>query len=91
MRLSDCNGKFLKIQARKINPNGKEEAEEKVAKATSEKEEAIKAFEEEKADRKATEATSREKAKEEVVGDILQYGMGYRCSALFMIRFGSGG
>ena len=81
----------LKFEQERLIRMAKEEAEEKVAKATSEKKEAIKAFEEEKADRKATEATSREKAKEEVVGDILQYGMGYRCSALFMIRFGSGG
>ena len=64
----------------------KEKAEEKVAKAISEKEEAIKAFEEEMVDRKAAKATIREKAKKEAVSDILKYGMSYRRFALFMIK-----
>ena len=48
--------------------------------------EATRAFEKEKADRKAAKEMIRNGAKEEVVGDILKYGMGYRCSTLFMIR-----
>ena len=59
----------------------REEVEEKVAKAMSEKEEVIKALEEERVDQKATEAMIREEAKEEAVGDILKYGMSYRRSA----------
>ena len=64
----------------------KKEVEEKVAKAIFEKEETIKALEEEKDDRKAAEATIKVEAKEEAVGDILKYGMSYRRSVLFMIR-----
>ena len=48
----------------------KEEVEENVAKAIFEKEEAIKALEEEKADRKAAKKIIKVEAKEEAVGDI---------------------
>ena len=64
----------------------REEAEEKVAKAIFEKEEAIKALEEENGDRKVAEAVIREEANEEAIGDILKFGMNYRRSALFMIK-----
>ena len=57
-----------------------------MAKAVSEKKEAIKALKEEIADRKAIEVTIREKAKEEAIGDILKFGMNYKHSVLFMIK-----
>ena len=62
------------------------EEEEKVAKAISEKKEAIKALEEERTDRRAAKATIRVEAKEEAVGDILKYGMSYMHSTLSMIK-----
>ena len=64
----------------------KKEAEEKVARAIFEKEEVIKALEEEKVDRKASKATIKVEAKEEAVGDILKYGMSFMRSTLFMIK-----
>ena len=54
------------------------------------KEEVVKALEEEKADQRATEEAIKKKAfdqnKEKVVADIFKFGMGFRCSTLFMIR-----
>ena len=66
----------------------KEEVEEKVAKAIFKKEEAIKAFEKEIANRRAVEVMIRVEAKEEAVGDILKYGMSYMHSTLSMIKKG---
>ena len=60
----------------------KEEAEERVAKAMSERDEVIKALEVEKVDQKAREEAIREKA----VRKIMQYGMTFRRLALFMVR-----
>ena len=76
----------LKFEQERLIQMASEEAEEKVAKAISEKKEAIKALEEERADRKATKATIREDVKEDAIGDILKYEMNYRRFALFMIR-----
>lgn len=50
----------------------------------------MKALEEERADRRATEEAIRNKAfenaKEEAVADIVKFQMGFKCSALFTIR-----
>ena len=64
----------------------REESEKKVAKAISEKREVIKAFEKERVDRKAIEATIREEAMKEAINDIFKYRMNYMRSALFMIK-----
>ena len=64
----------------------KEEVEEKVANAVSEKDEAIKAFEKEMVGQRVRKATIKEEAKQEAIGDILKFGMTFRRLALFMIR-----
>ena len=64
----------------------KEKVEEKVARAVSERDEAIKALEDERADQKVKEESIREKVKQEVVRDIVKFGMTFKCLALFMIR-----
>ena len=50
------------------------------------REETIKALEEKRADQRVVEETIRVEAKEEVVGDILKYGMSFMRSTLFMIK-----
>ena len=60
----------------------KKEAEEKVTRAMSERDEAIKAFEVKKADQKVREEVIREEA----VKKIVQYGMTFRQSVLFMVK-----
>ena len=77
---------FLKFEQERLVRVAKEEVEEKVAKAISEKEEVIKAFEEEKVDQKTVEEMIRVEAKEEVVGDILKFKMSNKRSTLFMIK-----
>ena len=64
----------------------KEEVEEKMAKAVFEKDEAIKALEDERVDQRVREAMIREEAKQEAIRDILKFWMTFRCSALFMIK-----
>ena len=57
-----------------------------MANAIFEKDEAIKAFEEERVGQRVREATIREEAKQEAIGDILKFGITFRRSTLFMIR-----
>ena len=68
----------------------KEKAEEKLTMVVSERDEAMKALEEERADQRTIEEQIKkeafDKAKEEAMVDILTFEMSYRCSALFMIR-----
>ena len=67
----------------------KEETEEKLAKVESERDKAIKALEEEKANWRAAEEQVRKEAfdeAEEVVADILKFKISFRRSALFMIK-----
>ena len=69
----------------------KEEAEGRL-KVEVERDAAVKALEEEKADRKAFEERIKEEAYELARADstqeIVNYGMSFKCSALFMIREG---
>ena len=60
----------------------KEEAEERVVKAVSKRDDAIKALKIEKADQKVKELAIREEA----VRKIVQYGMTFRRSVLFMVK-----
>ena len=60
----------------------KEEAKEKVARVISKRDEAIKALEAEKVDQKVREESIREDA----VRKIVDYGMLFRHSALFMVK-----
>ena len=68
----------------------KEDVKKKVARAMSEKDEAIKVLEEEKVDLKATEESIRKEAydtaREDATSEILKYGMSFRRSAIFMIK-----
>ena len=64
----------------------KEEADEKVAKVVSKRDEAKKAFEDERADQRVIEETIKEEAKQEVIRDIVKYGMTFKRSTLFLIR-----
>ena len=77
---------FLKFEQEKLVRVAKEEVEEKVAKVVSERDEAIKALQKEKANWKVREATLREKTKQEAIRDILKFGMTFRRSAIFMIK-----
>ena len=64
----------------------KEEANEKVAKAVSERDEVRKTIEDERFDQKIREKMIREEAKQEAIRDIVKFGMTFRRSTLFMIR-----
>ena len=64
----------------------KEEANEKVAKAVSERDEVRKTIEDERFDQKIREKMIREEAKQEAIRDIVKFGMTFRHSTLFMIR-----
>ena len=68
----------------------KAEVEEKLAQALVENEQAVKAVEEEKVNLRAIEESIRSEAfdwaKEGAIADIVKFGMGFRHSALFMIR-----
>ena len=52
----------------------------------SERDEAKKALENERADHKVKEETIWEEAKQEAIGDIVKYGMTFKRSTLFLIR-----
>ena len=77
---------YLKSEQERLIQMAKEEVKKKVAKAIFEKEESIKALEEERADRKVTKITIKKEAKEEAISDIFKYGMNYKSFSLFMIR-----
>ena len=68
----------------------KEKVEEKLTMVVSERDEAMKALEEERADQRTIEEQIRkeafDEAKDEVVTNILTFGMSYRRSTLLMIR-----
>ena len=72
----------LQSKQKRLVRVAKEEAEEKVTRAIFERDEAIKALEAEKADQKVREESIREKA----VRKIMDYGISFRCSALFMVK-----
>ena len=72
----------LKFEQERLVRVAKKEAEERVAKAISERDDAIKALEVEKADQKVREKSIREEA----VKKIINYGMTFRRSALFMVK-----
>ena len=76
----------LKFEQERLVRMAKEEAEENVAKVVSERDEAIKALEEEKADQRVREAMIREAAKQKAIGDILKFGMTFKRLTLFMIK-----
>ena len=59
----------------------KKEAKEKIAKAMSERDEAINALEDERTNQKV-----RKEAKQEAIRDIVKFGMTFRHSTLFMIK-----
>ena len=72
----------LKSKQERLIRVAKEEAEEKVARAISKRDEAIKALETGKADQKVRE----ESIMEEDVRKIVDYGISFRHSALFMVK-----
>ena len=76
----------LKSEQKMLVRVAKEKVEKKVAKVISERDEAIKALEEERADQRVEEMMIKQEAKQEVIGDILKFGITFRRSALFMIR-----
>ena len=80
----------LKFEQKRLIRVAKAEAKEKLAQTLSEMGQVVKALEQERANRKAAEDAIKneafDQAKQEVVADIVKFGMGFRCSALFMIR-----
>ena len=64
----------------------RKEADEKVAGVVSERDEAIKVLEDERAYQKVREEMIREEVKQEAIKDIVKFGMTFRRSALFMIK-----
>ena len=79
----------LKFEQERLSQVAKEESEEKL-KALSERDITVKALEDERNDRKAMKERIKKEAYElartDVVTKILNYGMGFRCSILFMIK-----
>ena len=72
----------FKSEQKRLVRVAKEEIKEKVARAISERDEAIMVLEVEKADQKVREETIKEKATRKIV----QYGMTFKRSALFMVK-----
>ena len=72
----------LKFEQERLVRMAKEKAKEKVSRAISERDDAITALEAEKADQKVKEESIREEA----VRKIVDYGMLFRRSALFMVK-----
>ena len=75
-------GNSFKSEQDRLVQVAQEEAEEKIAKATSERDDAIKALETERVVQEVREKAIREEAAIEIV----KYGMTFRRSALFMVK-----